>query len=388
MDVDPSADVAAACADDLFFAVAVPIPGIMHILHNAAKDVTDNMYNFNAFWVPLNVFCNFMKKKPNRDRVIGQCFSTPPASWHAERVAMFVPDLTDTRWGYLIATLEDLMSIETPLRTYWVACRVNIPAQKGAGDGGDDGDPSEFVGAAEFWAYGKMLLIANSLIVEIQSWIWGCNCHRAEHMGTAVGASWQTRSRVFRKVSPSSPYGTCPMRGRRAPELAAGFVDTFLDKHKAIAIDEIVMLTANLSVEARARLLRDFHSAHTHLAYIVTLKLSVFNFNPHKLLGIGHPDFEVARQCCRQSFDLVSADGGNGGVQHHPWVIRNSVGWVSFSKHNILLTTATFVIIITLSYCLGHRARPSGRSEMIGLSRPKVHGRRPHSYAFRASRNQ
>ncbi len=73
-----------------FFASAIPIPGVMHILHNAAKDVTDNMPGFKTFWEPFSVFCKFMKKKPNRDRVIGRCFNTPPASWSAEDIC-FLP---------------------------------------------------------------------------------------------------------------------------------------------------------------------------------------------------------------------------------------------------------------------------------------------------------
>jgi len=241
-----------------FFKQSVAIPGLMHVLHNGVKDVTQSMLGFTWFFKPVKTFCQYMKKKPYRDRVIGMCFSKPPASWSASDIDGFAPDIADTRWGYLVTTLEELLAIESPLRAYWDGPEIDIPSLRtpsGHSADEDEGCPSDFVTSAAHWAYARMVLVAHGIVMKLESWAWGCPCHARL---VDPGASWSRRSRVFRKQSPTSTFATCPMRGRRVAELAAGHVDSFLERHGAIAASVVILMTQGLQMADRDRILQDF----------------------------------------------------------------------------------------------------------------------------------
>ena len=150
---DASAGTDIASDDSLLFSSAFLVPGFMHILHNAVRDVTNVLESYDWFHQAFSVFCNFCKQKPNRERIVGQCFAKPPASWFAERILAFSPDITcDTRWGYLISTCEATLELENALRTWWDPAKVDVPAQR-CKQGNPDVDPSEFVLSAAHWAY-------------------------------------------------------------------------------------------------------------------------------------------------------------------------------------------------------------------------------------------
>ena len=141
-----------------------------------------------------------------------------------------------------------------------------------------------------------MVLVAHGIVMKLESWAWGCPCHARL---VDPGASWSRRSRVFRKQSPTSTFATCPMRGRRVAELAAGHVDSCLERHGAIAASEVILMTQGLQVADRDRILQDFGRARRHLEYIITLKLAIFQNLPHKVMALAHTDMDVARKSCQ-----------------------------------------------------------------------------------------
>ena len=343
--------------DELFFSSSLHIAGIMHILHNAVKDVTSAMPNFEWFWKEFKVFCLYMKHRWNRERVVGTCFSTPPASWLAADILGFAPDITDTRWGYLIATLDDMLDIESALRNWWDSAKVNIPARRrrpGGGQGDvEEGNPGDFVNSAGHWAYAKMLSLVNSLIDFIQAFAWSCPCHRHLDTGLDPGTSWGRRSRAFRQRSPTSKASTCQMRGRNVGRLAAGEVDEMVERHLAIAMSQVLMITSGLPAATRELILKDFENGHKHVAYIIRLKISVYQNNPQKVLSLGHPDIEVARKHCRVAYDLALAEGEDNA---HPWILA-----LVFSRsplgHEFTLFVTTEIDFGTLRLLAAFRAR-------------------------------
>eukprot|EP00972_Heterocapsa_arctica_P084029 12380100-Heterocapsa_arctica.AAC.1 len=104
--------------------------------------------------------------------------------------------------------------------------------------------------------------------MDLESWAWGCPCHSGL---VEPGASWGRRSFAFRKKSPTSTFSTCPMRGRRVAELAAGHVDSFLERHGAVAASEVILVTQGLEQADRNRIFHDFERGRRHLEYVITL---------------------------------------------------------------------------------------------------------------------
>jgi hypothetical protein len=282
---------------DRLFCHMLAIPGMMHVLHNAVHDVKKALEFFPWFMKSFKVFCRFMKKKFYRDRVIGICFSQPPASWHQSLIKTFSPDLTDIRWGFLLATIRETLVLEVPLLLYWDREKIDVPELRGllkeAGyDDGDDDDvdegrPSDFVTSKAHWAYAKMLDAADSLVLKIEAWAWQCHCHPIESFNLEKGASWQKRSSAFRRSSTQSTTSTCILRGTGIGDIPTGGLETFLDEHIAIETAMVLVFTVGLSVEDRHKVLADFEKAHQHIKYVILLKLLIYKNNPYMFLSLG-----------------------------------------------------------------------------------------------------
>ena len=56
-----------------FFKHALIVPGVLHTLHNATHDITNNMISFDVFYTLHKQFCCFMKYK--RERLVATCFA-------------------------------------------------------------------------------------------------------------------------------------------------------------------------------------------------------------------------------------------------------------------------------------------------------------------------
>lgn len=93
---------------------------------------------------------------------MGLCYDTPPASWSATGIRGFAPDIADTRWGFLITTIDSLLRVEAPLRAHWDGAKIDVPALREGG--GEEGTPTDFVNSPAHWAYARMLLSVHSLV--------------------------------------------------------------------------------------------------------------------------------------------------------------------------------------------------------------------------------
>ena len=107
------------------------------------------------------------------------------------------------------------------------------------------------------------------------------------------------------------------MRGRRVGEVAAREVDRLIEQHLSILLTDVLVFTHGLTSDTREFIMRDFEYAQKHIAYVIRLKLSSYQNNPHRVLGLAHPDVSVAKRCCREVLDLAQAQGP---VDAHPWI--------------------------------------------------------------------
>ena len=88
----------------------------------------------------------------------------------------------------------------------------------------------------------------------------------------------------------------CPVSGCRAPQLAAGEVQERLDKGFTSALSKLTRRWRPLlTADEWGQLLSDFKSGKSHIAYILILKLSVWQQLPWYLCILGHLDEEIAR---------------------------------------------------------------------------------------------
>ena len=141
-----------------------------------------------------------------------------------------------------------------------------------------------------FWAYCQMICLVSSFLSQLSSWAEGCYCHEDQLVECP---SWH-----YRKRHP------CQFKGRRAPELAFGVLDTKIDLMVAASLSEILSASRSLTEDEQATLLLDFNQAVDKTVFEVQLKTGHWQMLPWKLCIVAHVDEEVARAGVRSCLDL------------------------------------------------------------------------------------
>ena len=73
-------------AEGYYMPWSLQICGVLHILHNACKDMLSALEHYGAWFAPLFYpTCAFLNNRGSRDRLVESCFSQPPASWSARK---------------------------------------------------------------------------------------------------------------------------------------------------------------------------------------------------------------------------------------------------------------------------------------------------------------
>ena len=155
-----------------------------------------------------------------------------------------------------------------------------------------------------FWGAMHMLSRFADLLDHMQAWMLGCPCHppaAREEVEAFLGKSGLDIALA------------CPMRGRRAPDLATG---QFREIFKQAAHEQEDMLfmvnLASLPERDRRDIMLDFAAGQARLLTEVEIRLSVWDTLPLKLFALGHPDQDLAREailkCCVQFEELSAAE--------------------------------------------------------------------------------
>ena len=165
---------------------------------------------------------------------------------------------------------------------------------------------TEAVRDASFWEYLGMLLRVARVIDHLEHWMEACPCHfKAPDNSDPLYGNKAFRTRY-----------SCPMAGRRAPELAAGCLDelvknTFRQQHT-----ELLTACSALTHEQRNKILRDFASGQARLEQFFVLKFAFWKSLPHKICLLGHFSEDVARAGLQEAADMFREHADSD--QHHP----------------------------------------------------------------------
>ena len=108
------------------------------------------------------------------------------------------------------------------------------------------------ISSRRFWAYAQMLSVLSGFLADLTGWCEGCWCHQQEH---SLGSYHMRRRAIcFDRQSPS----TCPMKGRRAPELAAGVLPQMIDDLANGSVTLLSELTHGLNDKDRTDVFSDW----------------------------------------------------------------------------------------------------------------------------------
>lgn len=143
-----------------------------------------------------------------------------------------------------------------------------------------------------------MLNVLSGFLTSLAGWCEGCACHEDDLLEMQ---SYYKRAKATRGQDGT----TCCYKGRRAPELAAGYLDYHVECLASAAVTEILGFCENLSSEEQVEILNDWNAAVDKTLFELTLKTEHWKMLPWSIAVIGHHDIDKARaglRKCRDQF--------------------------------------------------------------------------------------
>lgn len=130
-------------------------------------------------------------------------------------------------------------------------------------------------------------------------WSEGCACHDID------ATNHHARVKLFRQRFQSDLDG-CPLRSRRAPEMANNAMMHLLRRLLQVGSQHLLTLHAvvRLGEEDRALVMREFSRGRQHLLLVFHLKFSHWRQLPWVCCGLAHPDPAIAMSCGKRALEL------------------------------------------------------------------------------------
>ena len=274
------------------------VPGMFHVIDNATKDVLKKSslwsQSLKGMLESVLLFFNaFHRRKWFMVKCLGgrlQAFS--------EFFQSAPPKLEGGRaWGVVSTGVAWVLERQVMLQQAWSAeSLLSSAAPQDAQAQGDQRQQQqestklvtsvdEAIRSPIFWAFLNVCSCITHILDKITSWTQGCACH-----------GYEMRQQLEPLLAGRGPL-SCPMRGRRAPEIAEGALHRFIDGLFQYNDSQILMVhAAGLEQEAKTQLLLDWSAMKVHMRMQFDLKLSPWRQLPLSALALGHWDISVARR--------------------------------------------------------------------------------------------
>ena len=176
------------------------------------------------------------------------------------------------------------------------------------------------------WAYGRALEHLQKALARFLGWCEGCPCHcqctwgRADEMPRQ---SMQRRRGAFLRFLGQDRdhvlWDTCPVMGKRAPELACGVAEEALG-HLCLQGEAYVIVSSSpASSEDRAAILRYWHAGAAHVMAGLALKLACWSTFA---MEVGRSCAPRPCECPGGSKDMLGPLQSGATCSHAPPYVR------------------------------------------------------------------
>lgn len=212
---------------------AIPVPGMLHIASNLLEDVDTGMTYWSVFWEQLANVGALLSSLPRLEKFRAKCIDLRHAD-AVEAIAMFsakIDKLYSKRWGSVSHFVRRCAGRLPMLKIFWDANLYMDKSDK------EDAMNSRFspkdltatLNDNKFWAYCGMVQLVHAAVDELAGWSEGCLCH-PPWLGSASSGSYAVGMKTRLRQKLLDGRRSCPMQGRRAPELACGVWKQFSEK--------------------------------------------------------------------------------------------------------------------------------------------------------------
>ena len=304
-------------ASELDLSRSVGIPGMLHIVHNSSKDLSRGMPNFESVISQAQQVSRLLRRKDSRERLLETCFNDPTGRVLEASIRKFDAKLNPGRWGSVAECVKQLLEIEPILRWGWDLSKYgNVQGRQDlAFEGVDIRSIDSAITSPIFWGYVRMLESLTKMVQAALSWTESCICHGDLNFAELPG---DIRKQV----------ATCPLRGCRAPELAAGDFMSVLRQVSSTSLAHFMTtLPRDIEAAVRASLVDEYQRGKSHLLFVLSLRLQHWRLPPWSVFGCAHLNPRISKEFIQRSLRVAS---------RHPLVVELQTGDLALQAQQYL----------------------------------------------------
>ena len=290
------------------FNSCLTVVGMLHVFSNASKDVYKCLSCWGTLYTSLKILEKLVTSGDRLRKFVHVCVT--PSPHDAGPFSCVAPHLYDKRWGEVFnfcCWLNDSRRLEI-LRATWdtrLFTEVEVPDYEDAEGSFNPTDIYRVVNDLSIHAAIDLVIGLDRVLQRLSAWCERCPCHDSlQETYKDKVPTYVARAECGAWASTGIP---CPVRGCRAPEMAAHQI--FKEMEKAF-VEVLAALTLawrdRLSEERWSALVSDFAKGKAHIVYIVTLKLDQWLHLPWFLAILGHHCEEIARDGARVALLMYS----------------------------------------------------------------------------------
>lgn len=274
--------------------------GLDHVANNLLADMDSHLQSYSG-WLPgFKSLAYLLSSKHLLNRLVARCVNGTPNQPLASCFETCVENVAKWRWGTIVKTLPQILRLQRALTLVWNQSLF----LKGEESLQEEGDAfrcaivTETVQDQSWWAFGHMLLELHSIGNFASSWGSVCPCH--DWVTTSLdGLPENVRATKLllegRKVlgldSLFDGVGCdCPLKGKRAPELASNRLLPLVRDRARAAKADVILASAPLDQEGRERVLNDYDLGCNYVFMVLEIKLGHWATPPWIFAGFGLPN--------------------------------------------------------------------------------------------------
>ena len=284
------------------FSGVLGMSGVHHIIDNATAGFADVLVDWADHIRQAKAVCKILRRGDYFPKLLSRCYCTPLGRQMHPILKTFQGWIHEGRWGTIAFTVPELLRLKGALRWGW---NKDIFLQ-GDGDAGRDPvgngpDPhvvqdADAAISSEYWW--SWLLMLDKLCVALRAaivWSEACPCHAGL---LANRRHDELPNKLVHAVR------SCPLRGRRGPEISAGeLLEVVQRSANASSVDLAMELPAGLAAEKRLALLEALDAGHIHATFYIGCKLHYMRELPWAIFQIAHFNKDVCTAAIRRCLD-------------------------------------------------------------------------------------
>ena len=225
------------------FRRALPIPGVLHIISSCTEMLHTSVFTHRAEFIQqLSAVTRMLCTPHLLELFLQTCIRNETYGCFEHMFKKSFDPVIEWRWTSLTECLSWFLPLEGPLRAAW------RPGKFASGWDVETHVENKFqilrqaIPNSFFWSYAKMMFRLQRGLDEISFWAENCPCHEKLFRDSGSSAlrecvhDEKLGQTFFKNLDlGTSLWRSCPLRGKRAPELACGHLQLLLSQVHLIA---------------------------------------------------------------------------------------------------------------------------------------------------------